>query len=149
MERCETPQSGPNTNLSIPGEGSRVDVRLPPLTSTPAYVRALVREKLHEWRLTCILDDALVVANELVTNSLVHAPYGYYRYVMVRESHGVRIEMHDCLPAHPSKVSANPKQEHGRGMWLITALSAENGSDDTPYGKSVWAILRDPIRSEE
>jgi hypothetical protein len=150
MERCENPQNGLNAiNAPSPMEGVRVDVELPPSTRTPAYVRTLVGDKLHEWLLTCLRDDALVVANELVTNALVHAPYGYYRFVMVRESDGVRIEMHDCIPVHPARVLASSKQEHGRGMWLIAALSSENGSDETPSGKSVWAVLRSPNQKSD
>ena len=46
---------------------------LPALDHSPASARRIVRECLTEAGLEVILDDALILVSELVTNAFVHA----------------------------------------------------------------------------
>lgn len=110
-----------------------------------ALARQLLREHCRAWGCEGVLDDALVVATELVTNALVHAgPLCEFRVVL---SEGVlRLQVSDSGVGMPDPRAARDTDEGGRGLLLVSALCAAWGTVELPAtGKVVWAeIMRDP-----
>ncbi|MDF3299258.1 ATP-binding protein [Streptomyces tropicalis] len=117
---------------------------LPPAPGAVSTVRHGVRRVLGDWDLPAdTAEDVLLVVLELVTNALVHAlPPATLRVwrVLVDGRHGVRVEVSDQGPAAPPAPPAAPDpDEHGRGLGIVTALSARCGVRTHGAGTSRWA----------
>jgi serine/threonine-protein kinase RsbW len=100
-----------------------------------------------------ILDDALLVLSELVTNSLRHAGAGPGDRIGVEVScreDGVRIEVRDAGPGITARRidPPDPGRRGGRGLYLIQEV-AERWGAERGDGSLVWVELRararDPI----
>ncbi|MFD9225075.1 ATP-binding protein [Streptomyces sp. NPDC060064] len=118
-----------------------------PVPHTPgavSVVRGRVRAVLAEWGLSPdVTMDALVVVSELLTNALVHAlPPATVRlsWVRVDERRALRVEVTDAGSALPARQWAAP-DEHGRGIAIVTALSARYGIRAHTGGITCWADL--------
>jgi anti-sigma regulatory factor (Ser/Thr protein kinase) len=110
------------------------------LDGTPTgSVRGLVREVLAG-RSGVVVEDAVLVVDELVTNALRHgeAPRRC-RLVVLRRGDRLRIEVDDASPREP--VIRTPDLTGGRGMVLVDGLAAEWGVDHHDDHKTVWAEL--------
>ncbi|MER6512608.1 ATP-binding protein [Nonomuraea sp. NPDC001636] len=98
-----------------------------------------------------VLDDALTIVSELVTNAVRHVPPGPGRdWVTVLLGIGdafVRLEVVDPGTAErePRFAALDPGslQESGRGLGLVAALSVRSGTHIAgPHGhRVVWADL--------
>ncbi|MEW2545511.1 SpoIIE family protein phosphatase [Streptomyces sp. NPDC047002] len=116
-----------------------------------AAARAFVRDTLQGWGCSDVVDDAVVLTSELVTNAVVHA--GTAADVRcLRTDDGVRIEVADRYPEREVPVQAtgpsfgNLDSEHGRGLLLCAALASRWGVEYTPSYKQVWFQLDMPER---
>jgi anti-sigma regulatory factor (Ser/Thr protein kinase) len=88
-----------------------------------------------------LVDDGALVAAELVTNAVTHAPYGPIT-LSLRPARGrPLIEVRDCSAVLPVLKPADYVAESGRGLHIVEALSLEYGWERTRSGKTVWAIL--------
>ncbi|MGI5401170.1 ATP-binding protein [Streptomyces sp. CA-135486] len=109
-----------------------------------AVVRRRVRAVLAEWGLSGdVTMDALLVVSELLTNALVHAlPPATLRLsrVHVDGRRALRVEVTDAGRALPVRQPACP-EEHGRGIAIVTALSARCGIHVHTGGITHWADL--------
>ncbi|MET8244311.1 ATP-binding protein [Streptomyces sp. NPDC005202] len=118
---------------------------LPHAPEAVSAVRRRVRAVLSGWSLpTDVADDVLLVVSELVTNALVHAlpPATLQLWWLPADGHRtVRVEVTDKGPAAPAgpSASAPDPDEHGRGLGIVTALSARCGVRADPGGTSRWA----------
>ncbi|WNM32191.1 ATP-binding protein [Streptomyces sp. Li-HN-5-11] len=129
---------------AAPVEGVAHVFPLPPAPGSVSAVRRRVRTVLGGWNLpTGAADDVLLVVSELVTNALVHArPPATLRLWRVPAQGGgaVRVEVTDQGPAAPPGPAAAPDpDEHGRGLGIVTALSARCGVLAHTGGTSRWA----------
>ncbi|MDQ3756730.1 MAG: SpoIIE family protein phosphatase [Actinomycetota bacterium] len=85
-----------------------------------------------------LCDDVALVAGELVTNALLHG--GGCRSVdVVVVDDGLRIEVRDNNHLRPVVGYASEASLTGRGMYLVTRLSARWAAESEPEGKLVWA----------
>jgi anti-anti-sigma factor len=123
----------------------RQELRLAPTTTAPAAARSFVRETLHAWQLLPpdaeLGELAQLLADELVTNALLHARTdlslrlelrGELLHVAVRDL-GRRL-------LHP--VPDDPEPEGGRGLRLVEGIATAWGVDhDAAGGKVVWCTL--------
>lgn len=104
--------------------------------------REFVRRCLQPWVGDELLDDALVVASELVTNAVMHA--GTTSELVVRvDPDLVELRLSDGDPRTPRRrtlVGGLPAQ--GRGLVVLSSLSERWGVDERADGKTVWAVLR-------
>ncbi|UQT55889.1 SpoIIE family protein phosphatase [Streptomyces durmitorensis] len=131
---------------------ARAAATFDPVGRSVATARSFVRDTLQGWGFTDIVDDAVVLTSELVTNAVVHA--GTAADVLcLRTEDAVRIEVSDHYPEReiPLQQSAvnmgNPDREGGRGLQLCAALATRWGVEYTPTQKQVWFQLDLPDRS--
>lgn len=99
--------------------------------------RDFIRGALDEWGLTSLLDDALLLTSELVTNALLHAGAREISLRVCRLADGVRVEVTDRSPALPRTKPARGRSA-GRGLALVEAWSRRWGIAPAPPGKTVW-----------
>ncbi|MFB8773109.1 SpoIIE family protein phosphatase [Streptomyces broussonetiae] len=131
---------------------ARAAASFEPVGRSVAAARSFVRDTLQGWGFADIVDDAVVLTSELVTNAVVHA--GTAADVLcLRSEDGVRIEVADRYPERevPLQSSAvnmgSPDREGGRGLQLCAALAGRWGVEYTPTHKQVWFQLDLPQRS--
>jgi GAF domain-containing protein len=101
----------------------------------------VVQEALMGAGLEVMLDDALLLVSELVTNAVVHA--GTELELRIDISPDVaRIEVIDHGPGRPiRRDDHDDASEFGRGIFLLDALAQEWGTRHFAGGKSVWFVL--------
>lgn len=130
---------------------ARAAASFDPVGRSVATARSFVRDTLQGWGFADIVDDAVVLTSELVTNAVVHA--GTSADVLcLRTEDGVRIEVADRYPEREIPLQAaavnmgSPDREGGRGLQLCAALAACWGVEYTPTHKQVWFQLDLPDR---
>ncbi|WP_028802363.1 SpoIIE family protein phosphatase [Streptomyces sp. 142MFCol3.1] len=130
---------------------ARAAASFEPVGRSVATARSFVRDTLQGWGFGDIVDDAVVLTSELVTNAVVHA--GTSADVLcLRSDEGVRIEVADRYPEREIPLQAaainmgSPDREGGRGLQLCAALAARWGVEYTPTHKQVWFQLDLPER---
>ncbi|MGW2650516.1 ATP-binding protein [Streptomyces sp. NPDC001393] len=119
------------------------------LPGQPAAVgtaRRVVEDLLTAWGVPDgPLSDALLVTSELVTNALVHAAGERIACRLHGTADRIRIEVEDQDggPTLPAARCPAPDEQHGRGLFLVDALSRDWGV--TPVSgrpaRVVWAEL--------
>ncbi|MFJ2115678.1 MULTISPECIES: SpoIIE family protein phosphatase [unclassified Streptomyces] len=130
---------------------ARAAATFDPVGRSVATARAFVRDTLQGWGYSDVVDDAVVLTSELVTNAVVHA--GTSADVLcLRTEDGVRVEVGDRYPEREVPIQASghafaaPDQENGRGLLLCAALASRWGVEYTPTHKQVWFQLELPQR---
>ncbi|MEU6095968.1 SpoIIE family protein phosphatase [Streptomyces sp. NPDC047079] len=130
---------------------ARAAASFEPVGRSVATARSFVRDTLQGWGFADIVDDAVVLTSELVTNAVVHA--GTAADVLcLRSDDGVRIDVADHYPEREIPLQSgtvnmgNPDREGGRGLQLCAALAARWGVEYTPTHKQVWFQLDLPER---
>ncbi|MEU8783904.1 ATP-binding protein [Streptomyces sp. NPDC048637] len=103
-------------------------------------VRAAVRGHLAARGLTTHSTTAELLASELVTNALRHAP-GSIRLSLSIQRGAIHCEVQDTNPTAPTVRRAQYGDEGGRGMLLVQQLAREWGSRASGRGKAVWFDL--------
>ncbi|MFJ5999837.1 SpoIIE family protein phosphatase [Streptomyces sp. NPDC092370] len=131
---------------------ARAAASFEPVGRSVASARSFVRDTLQGWGFADIVDDAVVLTSELVTNAVVHA--GTSADVLcLRSDEGARIEVADHYPEReiPLQGTAinmgSPDREGGRGLQLCAALAGRWGVEYTPTHKTVWFQLDLPARA--
>lgn len=130
---------------------ARAAASFDPVGRSVATARSFVRDTLQGWGFADIVDDAVVLTSELVTNAVVHA--GTSADVLcLRSDEGVRIEVGDRYPEREIPLQAtavnmgSPDREGGRGLQLCAALAGHWGVEYSPTHKHVWFQLALPER---
>ncbi|MEU0969321.1 SpoIIE family protein phosphatase [Streptomyces sp. NPDC005917] len=106
------------------------------------HARRFSRRILRSWAVTDdLMDAALLVVSELVTNALIHTD-GPVRLDLTLVDHRLRIAVADASPRSPVKPSnIGWEATGGRGILLVEAMSAAWGTVPVSGGKQVWADL--------
>jgi serine phosphatase RsbU (regulator of sigma subunit)/anti-sigma regulatory factor (Ser/Thr protein kinase) len=120
-------------------------VVLPPEDTSPGAARQILRRALRQAGLEAVLDEALLLVTELVTNAVVHAGTALELRIDTGEA-GLRVDVLDASPGASPVVKGSPEaaREGGRGLFLLDALADEWGTTHTRTGKSVWFRLGAP-----
>jgi phosphoserine phosphatase RsbU/P len=115
---------------------------LPAQVLSPAAARRAVREALTGAGLEAILDDAVLLASELVTNAVVHAGTQIELHLDIGPG-SVLVEVIDYRPGTLPALLGKPDtdREAGRGMLLLDAVAKEWGTRHFAGGKAVWFKL--------
>lgn len=100
--------------------------------------RAFVRDVLQQWGCDHLVELTVLVANEVVTNAILHARTDVR--VQVRLGQGcVRVEVSDRASAEPVRRNTPDDATGGRGIALLDAMATRWGVDSLPDGgKRVW-----------
>ncbi|MFG2881217.1 ATP-binding protein [Streptomyces sp. NPDC048297] len=120
---------------------------VPPAAGAVPAARRQVATLLDDWHVSAeIVDDALLVVSELITNAIVHAlPPALLRVSWIREDAfgTLRVEVSDkgpALAAGRCPPGVDP-DEHGRGMEIVHALATRYGLHVAPGAITRWADL--------
>jgi len=133
---------------------ARAAATFEPVGRSAAAARGFVREALLGWGLPEVVDDAVVLVSELVTNAVVHAGTAA-EVCCLREERTIRIEVTDQhperglpafanVPAGAEERYADPDGEGGRGLLMCSALSTCWGVEYAAGRKTVWFRLALP-----
>ncbi|QKW21836.1 SpoIIE family protein phosphatase [Kitasatospora sp. NA04385] len=132
---------------------ARAAATFEPVDRSAAAARGFVRDALLGWGVPEVVDDAVVLVSELVTNAVVHAGTAA-EVACLREEDTVRIEVSDRHPERglPSFANvtmnseryADPDGEGGRGLLMCSALSSSWGVEYAAGRKTVWFRLALP-----
>ncbi|MEV6053730.1 ATP-binding protein [Streptomyces sp. NPDC052107] len=120
---------------------------VPPAAGAVSAVRHRAAAVLADWRVCPhLVDDALLMVSELVTNAIVHArPPAVLRLSWVLGDGGrtLRIEVSDAGPAFSTGGSLDgvDPDEHGRGEAIVHALATRHGIRTHLGGVTRWAEL--------
>ena len=134
-------------------------VRLAQRLSAVAAARAEVEAAIGAWCVPVDPDVAILLTSELVTNAVTHAAANASRHgqaasrgraagavllVIAADDAGLRVDVHDGSGDLPvlGDCPADADAETGRGLLLVTSLSAEWGFYRTPGGKAVYFTLQ-------
>ena len=129
---------------------ARAAATFEPVGRSVAAARGFVRDTLQGWGFAEVVDDAVVLTSELVTNAVVHAGTSA-EVCCLREGDEVRIEVSDRypergLPLHGLGPIGDPEREGGRGLLLCSALAPRWGVEYSSTHKVVWFRLAPPLR---
>ena len=107
----------------------------------PAQARDFLRSTMCAEHNAHVLEDAVLLVSELVTNSVLHG--GPPVVVAVEcDSTALRVRVRDGSPELPVPKSAGLDAEGGRGLDLVQSISADWGVEKTHDGKHVWFVIR-------
>src|SRR3954447_549368 len=126
---------------------ARAELVLPMSAESPAAARAFARRSGCSAHAVEVLDDALLLISELVTNSVLH---GGPPIVLAIEcdGDGLQVRVRDGSPALPVPPAPRDDDESGRGLSLVELLTDTWGiepvTDEHGPGKQVWFELRRP-----
>lgn len=123
-------------------------LRLQPSVDAAAVSRAFVEPLVRHWDLGPIGFDAALVTTELVTNAVLHAELDVV-LALRPIAKGVRIEVTDQCPSVLPHVAPHRTGalweltlgQSGRGLRVVSELSARWGVATTQQTKTVWAEL--------
>ena len=136
----------PNPSVLSPLSAAQRAFRIPLLAdlTAAASARAVVSDTIRAWRVPVDADVAVLLTSELVTNAVTHgakAAGGFVLLVVACDTAVLRVEVHDGSGDLPVIDIAPADAEAGRGLLLVTSLSAEWGSYATAAGKAVYFTL--------
>ncbi|MDX3244217.1 SpoIIE family protein phosphatase [Streptomyces sp. ME18-1-4] len=106
------------------------------------HARRFTRRTLRAWGVTDdLMDTALLVVSELVTNALVHTA-GQVRLDITLINQRLRVAVTDASPRTPVKpTDLGWEATGGRGILLVEAVSEAWGTVPVSGGKQVWSEL--------
>jgi anti-sigma regulatory factor (Ser/Thr protein kinase) len=128
----------------------RTQLELAPLLTAPGCARDHATAVLREWRAdTGLTDTAALIVSEMMTNAVISTRgHGYpdpVRLWMLGDGTSALFLIWDATIPAPVPAQPAPEAEHGRGLTIVSALSAQWGyyhPAEQPGGKVVWALLR-------
>ncbi|MFF9605436.1 SpoIIE family protein phosphatase [Streptomyces sp. NPDC014684] len=111
--------------------------------------RHLIRAAVRGWGARERADDIELVADELITNALMHTEGA--AIVTLRALEGsdrrLRVEVEDSSSALPRRRDAGEDGVSGRGLLLVERLADVWGVEARGGGKAVWSEFRVPRRA--
>jgi serine phosphatase RsbU (regulator of sigma subunit)/anti-sigma regulatory factor (Ser/Thr protein kinase) len=121
--------------------GGRLQQHVPPgdpeaLTTA----RHMIRTAVRAWGAGERCDEIELVADELITNVLLHTEGAAIVTLRVLTGHArrFRVEVEDCSSALPRRRDAGESEVSGRGLLLVDRLSDAWGVEARGGGKAVW-----------
>ena len=120
----------------------RAEQELPASREAPAIAREFLRAACCAEHHNEVLEDAVLLVSELVTNSILHG--GPPVVVAIDcDVESLRVRVRDGSSALPTPVEAKRVDEGGRGLAIVANVSddwgVERQGDDS---KHVWFVLR-------
>ncbi|MEU3252453.1 SpoIIE family protein phosphatase [Streptomyces sp. NPDC006997] len=135
--------------LDAPRTGGRLQQHVAPgdpeaLTQARHMIRAAVRS----WGAADRADEIELVADELVTNALMHTEGAAVLTlrVLTGGDRRLRVEVEDTSSALPRRREAGESGVSGRGLLLVDLLADVWGVEARGGGKAVWCEFVVPVR---
>lgn len=123
-------------------------VRLPAQVTSAAAARRFVREAfttlpgLGPDISPTVVDDAALVASELVTNAIIHGGRSVKLSLRVVDGEYVELSVADDVYAYPERRVPSTERPGGVGLLIVETLGAAWGTESLVGGKAVWCRLR-------
>ncbi|MFI5534122.1 ATP-binding protein [Kitasatospora sp. NPDC051853] len=123
---------------------AEVSAELPYEPGSAVRARHLVRATLTGWGLDSLVDDALLVISELVSNAVKTGCRLEMTVRIIRlTAVSVRVSVTDGCRVLPVRIEADDSEESGRGVDLVHQLTEGRwGAAVESFGKTVHADLR-------
>lgn len=136
----------------------RDELPLAPSPTAPATARRFIRDTCRQWRLDAaedptdrlarpwmeeLVDRAVLVASELVTNAVIHTQ-GPVRLRLEWRQERLYVAVSDRLPRLLGLAAepGDPDAEGGRGLVIVDQLATRWGVQHPPGGgKVIWCML--------
>ncbi len=123
----------------------RHELVLPASSMSPAAAREWARHNGCREHALDVLDDALLLISELVTNAVRHSVPPILLAIECADT-SLHVRARDGSPVLPARREVGIESEGGRGMTLVELLTSTWGvapvADDYGVGKEVWFELR-------
>jgi anti-sigma regulatory factor (Ser/Thr protein kinase) len=115
----------------------RFEMELISEASSAERARRFVERALNSWKCMELVEVTVLLANELVTNSVLHA-HTDIRLEVTKLPTGIRVQVsdHDNASVEPRRASLHA--EGGRGLTLVEGISDDWGVERWDGGKTVW-----------
>ncbi|MEP6760143.1 MAG: ATP-binding protein [Sporichthyaceae bacterium] len=122
---------------------ARGECELPLDEKSPALARQFLRRATCAEHAGHVLEDAVLLVSEIVTNSVVYGGPPIVVAVDCESTTGLKVRVRDGSRDMPKPREAGVWEESGRGLGLLERLSDDWGVDPEPGGgKQVWFVLR-------
>ncbi len=122
---------------------ARGECELPLEETSPARAREFLRRATCPEHASHVLEDAVLLVSEVVTNAVVPGGPPIVVAVDCDSSSGLQVRVRDGSRVMPSPRDAEVWEEGGRGLSLVNMLSDDWGVETEPGdGKQVWFVLR-------
>ena len=112
--------------------------------TAPAQARRFLREAGCSEHATRLLEPAVLLVSEMVTNAVLHGAPPLVVEVDCDEL-SLQVRVRDGGADLPQPREATDGEENGRGLALLAALSDDWGVEPEPDGKTVWFRLVAPL----
>jgi anti-sigma regulatory factor (Ser/Thr protein kinase) len=124
---------------------ARAELLLPQATTSPRAAREFAIASGCTEHALAVLDDALLIITELVTNAVKHGAAPILLAIEC-EDDALRVRVRDGATGPPQPRVASDDDEGGRGLTLVELLTdawgVEAVEDEHGPGKAVWFQLR-------
>ena len=120
---------------------ARAERELPISSDAPRLARQFLRTASCSHHHRAVLDDAVLLVSELVTNSVQHGGPPVVLAVDC-DGEGLQVRVRDGSRNLPLPRDARAGAETGRGLALVDTVSDKWGVDPVPEGKHVWFVIR-------
>lgn len=126
----------------VTDEARRAAVRLAPAPESTREARRTVRLALERWQLDHLVDTAVLLTSELVTNAVLHARSALELTVELLEER-VRVTVLDGAVRPPVRRRYGLASGTGRGLGLVETMAQSWGWSRAapPFAKAVWFEL--------
>ena len=122
---------------------ARGECELPLDETSPARARQFLRRATCPEHASHVVEDAVLLVSEVVTNSVVYGGPPIVVAVDCDTSSGLQVRVRDGSRVMPRPRDAEVWEEGGRGLSLVEMLSDDWGVETEPGdGKQVWFVLR-------
>lgn len=117
-------------------------VSLPATRAAAPRARRFVERHLRRWGCDRLVDDALLLASELVNNMVEHSPHGGFLSIALR-SDRVRITLIDHGDGQIEVATGAPVDEARRGLLIVSKVAVAWGVEAElgAKGHAVWCDL--------
>ncbi|MGH8985105.1 MAG: ATP-binding protein [Acidimicrobiia bacterium] len=118
-----------------------VSTVFPAVPPSASGARRFVNAALGRWDVPGdVVETALLLTSELVTNSYLHAACDA-QVSVVRRPGMVRVEVRDSGGGRVQRRALDPARADGRGLNIVDALATRWGSATSESGTLVWFEL--------
>ena len=106
-------------------------------------MRRLLRDAMDGRIRPDLLDTAMLLSTELITNSVAGMVEDAFVFRVTCDARRqLRVEVTDSRPGSPRVVDRGLDAETGRGLLLVETLAESWGVTPREHGKVVWFVLQ-------